>query len=99
MTYNDPNRPRRVNNGGVGTGTIALIALVTMLVIGGIVYAMSNRGTTSASNTGTSTPTTTGAAVGTTRTDGNASSGTFQTPTPAPGATGAGNTSPASKKP
>jgi len=99
MTYNDPNRPRRVNNDGWGIGTIALVALFAILILGGLVYGLSHRGTTTASNTGVSMPTTTGAAVGTTRTDGNATSGTVQTPTPAPGTTGAGNAPPAPKKP
>jgi hypothetical protein len=98
MTYNDPNRQRRMNNDGWGTGTIAIFAIIAILIIGGLVYGFSNRGTTSAANPGT-TSTTTGAAVGTTRMDGNATSGTVQTPTPAPGTTGAGNAPPAPKKP
>jgi hypothetical protein len=59
MTYNDPKRPRRVNTGGWGAGTIALVALVAILIIGGILYATSNRGTTTASDSGASRTSTT----------------------------------------
>ena len=61
MTYNDPNNRARANDRW-GTGTIALVANVGILILGGRVYGLSNRGMSTASNTGT-TPTTTGAGI------------------------------------
>ena len=61
MTYNDPSNRARANVGW-GTGTIALVAIVGLLILGGLFYGLSNRGLTAASNTGT-TPTTTGAGI------------------------------------
>ena len=61
MTYNDPNNRARANEGW-GAGTIALVAIVGILILGGLIYGLSNSGMTTASNTGT-TSTTTGAGI------------------------------------
>ena len=61
MTYNDPNNRARANEGW-GAGTIALVAIVGILILGGLIYGLSNRGMSTASNTGT-TSTTTGAGI------------------------------------
>jgi hypothetical protein len=61
MTYND-NRPRRSNNDDWGTGTVALVALFGILLLGGLIYGLSDPSTATVSNTAASTtPTTTGA--------------------------------------
>ena len=41
MTYNDPNNSARANDGW-GTGTIALVAIVGILILGGLFYGLSN---------------------------------------------------------
>ena len=61
MTFNDPNNRARANDRW-GTGTIALVANVGILILGGRVYGLSNRGMTTASNSG-ATSTTTGAGI------------------------------------
>jgi hypothetical protein len=64
---NDRNY-RNFDRGGTGGGTIAMLALGGLLVVGGVIYAMSGLGNQSTSNTGgtaaTQSPATTGTGGG-----------------------------------
>jgi len=75
MTYNDPNSSR--SDANWSTGAIAGMAIGAVLIVGGIIYALSHRDTSTASNGSTggtstasqsspATPSTSGAG-GTTR--------------------------------
>lgn len=46
------DRHARVDRGGIGSGTVAMLALGGLLVIGGVIYALSDRGNQPGSTTG-----------------------------------------------
>jgi hypothetical protein len=64
MTYNDPNTPYEPPPRDGANWTWAAIAIIMLIVLGGAVYAFTNRADQTAS---TNTPTTTGSGTAATR--------------------------------
>jgi hypothetical protein len=96
--YNDPNRPRRANNDYWSDGTVALVAILSLLVLGALLLRTDGPRHHRLNTGASTTPTTTGTALGTIRMDSNVTFGTVQTTTP-PVTTGAGDAPLAPKTP